>query len=307
MPTDSATVDPQEPTIVLTRLIAAPPTLVWQALTNPSYLHRWWGPNGFTITTETFHFRVGGKWRFVMHGPDGVDYPNEKVFRAIEPERLIVSTHGDGQNVHAEQTIRLAPRADGKKTELTMTMRFDSLAARDAVIEKYHAVEGGQQTLARLADTLANAAPPEEPNALYMRRVLNAPRALVFAAWSRAEHLATWFAPSPLTVPRCRLELRTGGPFELVMRAPDGTEYPMNARFDEVRADELIVFSGQVHEGLSMHTTVTFADADGDPQRTLLTVQQVYSGESPAVAGAQMGWTATLDQLARAVDQLRGN
>ena len=71
-----------------------------------------------------------------------------------------------------------------------------------------------------------------------MTREFDAPKRLVFEAWSKAEHVARWFTPAPLTTPSCEVDLRTGGVFRLVMRMPDGMEFPMDAKFIEVIAEE---------------------------------------------------------------------
>jgi uncharacterized protein YndB with AHSA1/START domain len=135
------------------------------------------------------------------------------------------------------------------------------------------------------------AAKPE----LRMSRVFDAPKRLVFEAWSKPEYLSRWFTPAPLTTPRCEVDLRTGGVFRLVMRMPDGIELPMDAKFIEVVPEERIVFAATIHGGVDVHTTVTFAEQNG---KTTLTVHQVYSHESDATRGAHAGWTKTLDQLA---------
>jgi uncharacterized protein YndB with AHSA1/START domain len=68
----------------------APRKLVYKAWTEPAHLKAWWGPNGFTNTFNEFDFRVGGKWKFVMHGPEKGNYVNEVTFVFIsERERLI--------------------------------------------------------------------------------------------------------------------------------------------------------------------------------------------------------------------------
>ena len=79
---DAMTTDPAlaARSIVTTRLVDAPRDLVFEAWSDVEHLKHWWGPNGFTTTTSEFDFRPGGVWRFVMHGPDGTDYPNLIVF-----------------------------------------------------------------------------------------------------------------------------------------------------------------------------------------------------------------------------------
>jgi uncharacterized protein YndB with AHSA1/START domain len=129
---------------------------------------------------------------------------------------------------------------------------------------------------------------------LRMSRVFDAPKRLVFEAWSKAEYVSRWFTPAPLTTPSCEVDLRTGGVFRLVMRMPDGMEFPMDARFTEVVPDERIVFTAKIHGDVDIVTTVTFAEHEG---KTTLGVHQVYSHESDATRGARAGWTQTLDQL----------
>lgn len=76
--------------IVTTRTFAFPRRLVYRAWTEPEHLRNWWGPNGFTNTFHLFDFRVGGRWSFMMHGPEKGHYPNECTFVAIrEPELLV--------------------------------------------------------------------------------------------------------------------------------------------------------------------------------------------------------------------------
>ena len=137
----------------------------------------------------------------------------------------------------------------------------------------------------------AIARPPE----LRITRVFDAPRQLVFEAWTKAEYLSRWFTPAPLTTHGCQLDFRPGGVFRLTLRTPDGVEFPMDARFTEIIPDERIVFAATVHGDLKILTTVTFA---GTHDKTTLTVHQVYSHESDATRGANAGWTLTLNQLA---------
>jgi uncharacterized protein YndB with AHSA1/START domain len=128
-----------------------------------------------------------------------------------------------------------------------------------------------------------------------MSRVFDAPKSLVYEAWSKAEYVQRWFTPAPLTTPSCEVDLRPGGVFRLVMKMPDGMEFPMDARFTEVIPEERIVFRASIHGGVDIHTTVTFAEHAG---KTTLSVHQTYSHETDATRGAHAGWTSTLDQLA---------
>src|SRR6476469_8566988 len=137
--------------IVISRFIDAPRELVFEAFTQARHLSRWWGPEGFTTTTRGFEFRVGGTWDFVMHGPDGTDYQEWITWTEIVPAERIAMLHGefrDDPNAF-ESTLTFAP--DGTGTVIEMRTVFPTRELRDEAVEKYHAVEGGQQTLSNLA------------------------------------------------------------------------------------------------------------------------------------------------------------
>ncbi len=88
--TDSAAASPTAHT---QRLLNAAPAAVFDAIRDPQRLARWWGPAGFSNRFESFDFRVGGRWVFVMRGPDGTEYPNTCEFEAIETDRQVVIAH----------------------------------------------------------------------------------------------------------------------------------------------------------------------------------------------------------------------
>ena len=135
--------------IVITRNIAALRERVWKAFTTAEALAQWWGPNGFTITTSSFDFREGGEWVFIMHGPDGREYPNWVRFTRIEePSRMDHDHGGDGDRVLFRAVLTLDEV--GGKTRVTLHSTFETKEQRDLVVKEYGAVEGGQQTLARL-------------------------------------------------------------------------------------------------------------------------------------------------------------
>ncbi len=75
--------------IVSTRIFNFSRELVFRAWSEPEHLKNWWGPAGFTNTFNEFDFRVGGKWSFIMHGPEHGNYPNECEFIKIEKPSII--------------------------------------------------------------------------------------------------------------------------------------------------------------------------------------------------------------------------
>jgi uncharacterized protein YndB with AHSA1/START domain len=147
-PTQSATADRE---IVITRMIDAPRQLVFEAFTEDRHLSRWWGPNGFTTTTRAFEFRVGGEWDFEMHGPDGTDYQEWITWTEISPPERIELVHGESRDDPNAFESVLTFATEGAATRIEMRTLFPTKAARDEAVVKYHAVEGGQQTLGNLA------------------------------------------------------------------------------------------------------------------------------------------------------------
>jgi uncharacterized protein YndB with AHSA1/START domain len=434
--------------IVLTRTFDAPRELVWEAWTDPKHVVNWWGPNGFTTTIEKMDVRPGGVWKHVMHGPDGTDYPNSSVFKeVVKPERIVFS-HGGGKKggPGAHFTATWTFEVQGDKTRVTIRMVFDSPADRDVVVKEYGAIEGGKQTLGRLAEYLAQGpiviertfdAPAEvvwkaitelnqmkqwymeqlesfapevgfqtefnvhhngkdfphiwkvteavpgkkiayswkyggfpgeslvtfelfaegkktrlklthaglesfQPEkypdlarknfaagwtslaaklqqfiesldgSLVIVRVIDAPRELVFKAWTNPEHLMRWWAPKGCSTPFCKVELRPGGKFHYCMRLPEGRDIWGIGIYREIMAPARLVYTDSfadaqgnpvspVHYGMSAShpaeslVTVTFEEQEG---KTRLTLRHAIPVSVEERKGTEQGWSEMLERLA---------
>jgi uncharacterized protein YndB with AHSA1/START domain len=139
--------------IVFRRVLDAPRELVWKVWSDPRHIHEWWGPVGFTTTTQEFSFVEGGVWRSVMHGPDGTDYPTRIVFREIvEPSRLVYENGWDLPGAPLDFTMVCELVAEGAKTRFSMRMIFADANALKTAVERYGVLPGGTQTLDRLAE-----------------------------------------------------------------------------------------------------------------------------------------------------------
>jgi uncharacterized protein YndB with AHSA1/START domain len=137
--------------IVISRVIGAPRELVFEAFTRVEHLSRWWGPEGFTTTTRSFEFRVGGEWDFVMRGPDGTDYQEWITWREIALPERIVLLHGESRDDPNAFESVLTFEPAGEQTRVVLRTVFPTEELRDEAVEKYHAIEGGEQTLRKLA------------------------------------------------------------------------------------------------------------------------------------------------------------
>src|SRR5512143_2645777 len=135
--------------IVSTRLLPYPASQVFGAFTNDRVLATWWGPSGFTNTFQEFDPQPGGRWRFVMHGPDGADYPNESQFLEVSAPRRIVLRHLSRPEFR--MTITLADESGG--TRITWRMLFATTEECDQV--RGLAPDANEQNFDRLEAVLA--------------------------------------------------------------------------------------------------------------------------------------------------------
>ncbi len=139
--------------IVITRTVKAPRVLVWQVCTDPQHIDRWWGPNGFTNKTLSFELRVGGQWKYTMTSEEGQIFPNLITYTEVTPIDRLAYDHGDWENPKQFVGSLTFTDAEGG-TLITLHTIFPTKEARDEVVEKYGAIEGGKQTLGRLANYL---------------------------------------------------------------------------------------------------------------------------------------------------------
>ncbi len=132
-------------------------------------------------------------------------------------------------------------------------------------------------------------------------RTFDAPRELVWTAWTTPAQIEQWFAPRPVIVKpgSVVIDPRPGGEFSLTMVMPDGTEFPDHGSFSEFERPSRLAFGGTIenHPGLtSASTAVTFTDLGDGRTEVALTHTMVCSDEMPEMA--RSGWTQGLEQLA---------
>jgi uncharacterized protein YndB with AHSA1/START domain len=130
------------------RTLPFSPQTVYNAFASAEVLATWWGPDGFTNEFETFEFQVGGRWTFVMVGPDGARYPNQSVFTELEPASRVVIRH-DCQPFFTLR-VQLTPVAGG--TQVLWTQVFDDAHIAQAV--KAIVEPANEQNLDRLTRAL---------------------------------------------------------------------------------------------------------------------------------------------------------
>jgi uncharacterized protein YndB with AHSA1/START domain len=136
-----------------------------------------------------------------------------------------------------------------------------------------------------------------------LTRVFDAPRTLLWKAWTDPKMLAQWFGPRGFTSSVPELDVRVGGALRIVMHGPDGNDYPMKGVFREVIAPKRLVFTNIAIDAQGNHllegeTAVTFSEKDG---KTTLMLETHAVGRVPIattmLAGMEAGWTQSIDKL----------
>lgn len=135
--------------IVSSRLFNAPIKLLYSAWSTPEHLKNWWGPKGFTNTFNEFDFREGGKWSFIMHGPEGGNYSNECEFIKIEEPSLIAWKR---ISKPLFQVVATFDEISEEKTKVVFKMIFDSSEECNKI--KKFAIDKNEENFDKLEDEL---------------------------------------------------------------------------------------------------------------------------------------------------------
>lgn len=301
--------------LTVTRTFHASRKLVYKAWTDPKHLPMWWGPQSFTITTHELDIRPGGVWHYVMHGPDGQDYDNKMTFLEMNAPEQISYVHGD--SIEEEQfRVNVTFEEQGQATLLTMRMQFKSAEILEQAVKEYGALEGAASTLSRLEDQLpAITFAQALGHTFKLERIFDAPRELVFKAFSEAEHLQKWWGPQGWTLTVCNLDFKPGGAWHYCMKCIDknqgdfyGYESWGKAIYEEIIGGEKIVYTdyfsdseGNESQDLPPSTTtLTFEEYEGKTR--VVSVSQYRSAEALKTVvdmGMEQGITETWDRLAQ--------
>ncbi len=308
--------------LVITRVFDAPRELVFRAWTEPGHLAQWWGqPRGATMPVCEVDLRVGGVFRYCVQRADGEAIWGKSVYREIvAPARLAFTVAFTDEKGNA-----IAP--EGLPAESFVTATFTERDGRTTVRIEHAGVErasvenqlnyrlGWGESLDRLAEDIATA---RDDWRMVITRTCDAPRSLVFAAWTEPARLARWFGPAGFSVPVCEMDLRPGGALRIVMRSPDGVDYPIKGAIVDVKPPERLVMTMDTSEhpaewhamldqargtpgsgrGLDVHLTVTFEERD---RQTLLTIVSRFVTAADRAAsfklGTVQGWSQSLHRL----------
>jgi uncharacterized protein YndB with AHSA1/START domain len=145
---------PSDREVVITRIVDAPRRLVFETLSNPKHVPQWLtGPEGWTMPVCEIDLRPGGAWRYVYRKHDGSEMTMQGTYREVAPPERLVATESWGPEWPETVNITVLTEAGGQTT-ITMTIRYPSLAARDAAL-RTGMKDGMDQSLAKLDALLA--------------------------------------------------------------------------------------------------------------------------------------------------------
>jgi uncharacterized protein YndB with AHSA1/START domain len=287
---------------VFTRVFDAPRDLVFKVWTDPKHVQQWWGPHGFSNPRCDWDARPGRAIYVDMKGPDGTVYPMTGEFREIvAPERIVfLSAVPDGKGgslFEVLNTVTFTERGGQTTISISAQVARKSPGA-DGYLKGLGL--GWGQTLDRLASHVATTASDRE---IVSTRVFDAPRELVFQAWSDPQHLGNWWGPKGFTTTTSLFEFKPGGVWRFVMHGPDGRDYQNKVTFIEIAEPQRLIYKhggDKDVEPVNFQVTVTFEPEGAD--KTRLTMRMVFP--SPAAKnfceenyGAIQGQRQTLDRL----------
>ena len=132
---------------------------------------------------------------------------------------------------------------------------------------------------------------------LSLARVFDAPRALVFAAWTQPQHLKQWSAPKGFKIPVSEGELRPNGPWRAVMVMPDGTQLALSGKYTKIIQDELLQFTHRWDGDPGPETVVTVRFADAPGGKTRLKFEQTGFNSVESRDGHGGGWQECFERL----------
>lgn len=295
------------PSMWVTRRFAAPRDVVFDLCSDPNHITHWWGPVGFSTTTQAFDFRPGGVWKHVMHGPDGTDYDNEVVYREIVRPEKIAYSHISPPPFETVMTFK----AVGDDTELTFHMTFPTAEMRQAIADA-KAAEGLRDTVDRFNDYIAGDA----ADTFVIARTVDAPRDVVWRAWTDEKALGQWFGPKGVETISADMDFRVGGTFHFGMRTPDGQTMYGKWVFRAIEPQRRLVWVHSFADKdrnvarhpmsptwpAEMLTTVTFDEYAGKtvvtvrwtPMNANATERKIFTD---AKAGMGQGWGGTFERL----------
>ncbi len=309
--------------ITITRLFDAPRDLVWKAWTDPELFKRWWGPKNFTAPVSKIDLRVGGRYLGCMRGPDNKDYWSTGVYREVVPKERLVMTDSfadaEGNVVPASQY----GMAGDWPLELLVSVTFEDIGGKTRMILRHEGIPVGM--MRELTETgwnesfdkfVENVVPSERTRIIAERgkqeviitRVFDAPRNLVFEAYTDPDLIPQWWGPKRFTTAIDQMDVKSGGQWRFVQCDATGGEYAFRGVYHEVLSPERLVDTFEF-EGMPGHVsleTLILEEVGGKTKMTGRSVfQTVEDRDGMLRSGMEERVLESMDRLAELLKKSR--
>ena len=298
-------------TVTITRVLKAPIALVWEAMTEPKHLVHWYhADEDWTTPFAEMDMKVGGKIRIGFGSPDGKnDFVFTGTFTEVTPPKFMAYAIDDGRAVTTRLT-ELGPKQTKLEVTFALETTFSEEQQRDGWTKMYVHLD---QYLATLAQEhamydLKTEAPVGEP-IIIQTRAFNAPRALVWEAMTRPEHIARWWGPHEMKTTVERLDVRPGGGWRFVHTAPDGRSIVFHGEYRDVQPPKCIVQTFGVegmYDGRFIVETMTLEeDGDKTHYRVISHFESLADRDGMIASGMEKGARESLERLDAIIAELK--
>jgi uncharacterized protein YndB with AHSA1/START domain len=300
--------------LVIHRIFNAPVKSVWDVWTDPNKVAKWWGPRGFTITTKSKELKVGGKWIYTMHGPDGTHYPNITTYFVVDHLKQLEYDHGANENQKALFRVNVLFSEIKDKTHMHMTMTFESPHIAKEM-SQFIKSANGNSTWDRLGEYIEETC--NNKNVFILNRVFEAPIEVVLDMFTQAEHIVKWQPPIGFKMEFIEGRVQEGQSVFYVM-GNDEFKFYGRSTYQKILRPEFISFFQEFcnekgenakHPGAPNWparwlTSVTFTSEEAGLTRITLKSEIIDKHTSEELktfiaerSGMTQGWNGSLDKL----------
>ena len=304
----ASTVAEKQAEIVMTRVLDAPRERVFEILTKAEHVQKWWGPKGVSHPTFELDARVGGEIFVEQRGRDGSAHYEVGVVREITPpSRVVFASHMADEKRNRAPLLWAGVPADWEgETLQEITLAAEGTRTRVTIrITGFPSAKWGEMAklgLAESFDRLENAVvddmtvTPTGEREIVITRTFDAPRALVYEALTKAEHVKNWWGPRQYGPVSATADFRRGGHYRFAQSSPHG-EVAFSGEVRESSPERMVyVEEFEQMPGHAAINTVTLEERGG---KTFMTLRSVYQSreDRDAVIASGMEWGARLSYL----------
>jgi uncharacterized protein YndB with AHSA1/START domain len=290
----SLATDAADLTLVVSRRFAAAPEQVFDAWLDPKAAGAWLfaTPGGISQHVE-IDARVGGGFAIHEQRGDALAQHFGGYLEIVRPNRIAFTFGAEQRQCSTLVTIDIRPDGAGGSL-LTLTQRLDPESAAQSAAFR----AGWASVLEGLARAVGE---PGNGHTLILQRTFEAPRILVWKAWTEREHMMRWLCPAGFEVLFAEVDLRIGGKWRSGMRSPEGNEYIAGGDYREIDRPSRLIFthkweSNDLEPRVTTEIAVALNERGG---KTQMIFAQSGLGSAESALSHKGGWTGAFDNLAR--------